>query len=106
MSPLSKFEHNKRRTLLICALLGVLTLIVYWPAARNGFIIYDDRQYVLENPHVLNGLTWANVAWAFTSFYAGNWHPLTWLSHTLDAQLFGARSFGPHLVNLLLHTVN
>jgi Flp pilus assembly protein TadD len=91
---------------LICALLGVLTLIVYWPVTRNGFIIYDDRQYVLENPHVLTGLTWANVAWAFTSFYAGNWHPLTWLSHTLDAQLSGARSFGPHLVNLLLHTVN
>ena len=106
MSPLSKFEHNKRRTLLICALLSVLTLMVYWPVSHNGFVIYDDRQYVLENSHVLTGLTWANVVWAFSSFYAGNWHPLTWLSHMLDVQLFGARSFGPHLVNLLLHTAN
>jgi Flp pilus assembly protein TadD len=103
---LSKFEHNQRLTFLICALLSVLTLVVYWSVTRNGFIIYDDRQYVLENSHVITGLTWANVAWAFTSFYAGNWHPLTWLSHMLDVQLFGARSFGPHLVNLLLHTAN
>jgi Flp pilus assembly protein TadD len=106
MPPLIKFEHNKGRTVLISALLGVLTLIVYWPVTRNGFIIYDDRQYILENSHVLTGLKWANVAWAFTSYYAGNWHPLTWLSHMLDVQLFDADSFGPHLVNLLLHIAN
>ena len=68
-------------------LLALVTLLAYWPVARNGFVNYDDNEYVTENPVVQNGLTWAGVKWAFTTGHAGNWHPVTWLSHMLDCEL-------------------
>ena len=70
------------------------------------FINYDDDPYVTENPHVQSGLQWDTVQWAFTTHDAANWHPLTWLSHALDFQLFGLSPAGPHIVNLLLHTLD
>jgi len=92
-----------RRLLL---LLGLLTFLCYLPVVRHDFINIDDRYYILQNPHVRTGLTWGNVAWAFTTGYASNWHPLTWLSHMVDCQLFGVNPAGHHLVNALLHTAN
>jgi len=85
------------------ALLFLITLGVYLPALRYGFITYDDPAYVLEEPHVNSGLTWENFRWAWTSFEHSNWHPLTWLSHQLDCQLFGLAPWGHHLTSILLH---
>jgi Flp pilus assembly protein TadD len=67
---------------------------------------FDDGKYILENPHVRTGLTAEGFIWAFTSSYASNWHPLTWLSHMLDVQLFGLDPGPHHLVNVLFHSVN
>ena len=87
-------------------LLVAMTLIVFWPVTRCDFLNYDDPDYFTSNSHVLSGLTSANIAWAFTTGHASNWHPLTWLSLMLDAQIFGKNSFGPHFTNLFFHTAN
>jgi tetratricopeptide (TPR) repeat protein len=86
--------------------LAALTAFVYGPLARHEFVNVDDPQYVSENPNVAAGLTWRSVGWAFTTGYAGNWHPLTWLSHALDLELFGLNPGAHHLINVLLHAVN
>jgi len=75
----------------------------YNPTVHNGFTNLDDDIYILDNAHVRAGLTWDTVKWAFTSYDAANWHPLTWLSHALDYQLFKLNPAGPHYVNALLH---
>ena len=95
-----------RRDIAICAGLVAFTLAAYWQVSSFDFIYYDDRQYVCENPRVCQGLSWENVAWAFTARTASNWHPLTWLSHMLDVQLFGLRSGAHHAVNLVFHVAN
>ena len=105
------FQHKhfgaaKARPRLIGLLLALVTLLVYLPVCRCNFLVYDDSDYVTENPVVQNGLTWAGVAWAFTAWHAGNWHPLTWLSHMLDCQLFGLKPGPQHLVNVLFHAAN
>ena len=87
----------------ICLGLAVVTLALYLPALHHGFVEYDDQQYVTDNPRVQAGLTWNGLVWAF-GFHAGNWHPLAWLSHMLDVQLFGAQAWGHHLTSVLLHT--
>src|SRR5580693_3617693 len=91
---------------IICLLLAVATFAVYWPVTHHGFIDYDDDGYFFGNSHVLGGLIWANIKWAFTSGEYVNWHPLTWLSLMLDAQLFGHGATAPHLTNILLHAAN
>src|SRR5271168_1715483 len=95
-----------RRTMLICVLLGAITAGAFWPVLDNGFVNYDDTAYVTENPRVLAGLTPASVVWAFSGAHFANWHPLTWLSHMLDAQLYGLYAGGHHLTSLLLHIAN
>jgi len=92
--------------ILICTALVLVTFIVFSPLFRNGFVNYDDDQYVTKNQNVQAGLTAKGVKWAFTAKNAGNWHPLTWLSHMLDCQLFGLDPKWHHLVNLLFHTAN
>lgn len=94
------------RARFIGLLLALGTLLVFWPATRNGFISYDDGDYVTENSHVQNGLNWPDVKWAFTTLHAANWHPLTWLSHQLDCELFGLNAGAQHAVNVLLHAAN
>jgi tetratricopeptide (TPR) repeat protein len=94
------------RPRLIGLLLVLGTLAVYLPAARHGFSLYDDGDYVAENRVVQNGLTWAGVKWAFTTWHASNWHPLTWISHMADCQLFGLNAGMHHCVNLLFHAAN
>ena len=91
---------------LAASLLVVVTLAVYAPVRHYPFVIYDDWDYVLKNPHVLSGLTSGNITWAFTGFYAANWHPLTWISHMLDCQLWGANAGMHHVVNVIIHAVN
>jgi hypothetical protein len=73
----------------MAALLALVTIALYWPATGHDFIIYDDNDYVMDNTHVTSGLTLENAWWAFGSGYASNWHPITWLSHMLDCQVFG-----------------
>lgn len=90
----------------ISLLLAAVTLAVWWPVVRCDFLNYDDPDYFTANPHVQTGLGWGNLVWAFTTGHASNWHPLTWLSLMLDVEYFGKGPFGPHLVNLLFHTVN
>src|ERR1039458_7118612 len=94
-----------RNRCLIYAGLALATLAVYLPAVYHGFVEYDDQQYVTDNPRVQAGLTWNGLVWAF-GFHAGNWHPLAWLSHMLDCQLYGARAGGHHLTGILLHVAS
>ena len=94
------------RPRLIALLLVLGTLAVYLPAADHGFTLYDDGDYVTENPMVENGLTWAGIKWAFTTGHASNWHPLTWLSHMADCQLAGLNPNLPHCENILFHAAN
>ncbi len=98
--------QSKRQPILLALLLAVATLAIYSPVRHLPFINYDDDLYVTENVHVQSGIEWDTVQWAFTTNAASNWHPLTWLSHALDFQLFGLNPAGPHVVNLLLHTLN
>jgi tetratricopeptide (TPR) repeat protein len=95
-----------RNPAVMCLVLALATLAVYWLAALNGFVNYDDPDYVTSNPHVQSGLKWQNVFWAFSSGHASNWHPLTWLSHMLDWQLFGEKAAGHHLTSVLFHAAN
>ena len=97
---------SMRRPALLSLLLIVLTLAAYWPVRHAGFTNCDDDAYVTENPPVLHGLTGNGVKWAFTTFHASNWHPLTWLSHMADCSLFGENAAGSHLVNVGFHLAN
>ena len=89
MSALPPRAKHDYRPWLAAGLLILATASVYWPVVTHEFINYDDHLYVTENGHVQNGLTGAAIRWAFTTAHACNWHPLTWLSHLLDVQLFG-----------------
>ncbi len=91
---------------LMAALLVLVTIALYWPARGYDFVNYDDPVYFSENQHVLAGLTWRNVAWAFHTTSDASWYPLSWLSFMLDATLFGRSPAGPHLTNMLLHAAN
>jgi tetratricopeptide (TPR) repeat protein len=100
-------ETNKSGlVLIICLLLIAATLPVYWQVNNHAFINYDDDKYVTENSHVQRGLGADSIAWAFTSGHAQNWHPLTWLSHMLDCQLFGLNPGPHHLASVFFHIVN
>jgi tetratricopeptide (TPR) repeat protein len=94
---------NKKHTYLIIVLLILVTLIAFGRIIGNGFINFDDPSYITENNYIKSGINLESVKWAFTRSYAANWHPLTWFSHMLDWQLFGANAAGHHFVSLLLH---
>ncbi len=95
-----------QKKLIVCMLLFLATLAAFWQVKNHDFINLDDEQYVTQNPYVRGGLTAGNLAWAFTTTHASNWHPLTWISHQLDVQFFGMHPAGHHLVSLLLHIAN
>jgi Tfp pilus assembly protein PilF len=100
-------SQSRSTVLRICCLLLVLgTLAIYNPLTRAPYLNFDDGAYVVQNPHVHNGLSWETVKWAFTTRELANWHPLTWLSYALDAQLLGMKPAGFHYVNVLLHSLN
>jgi len=82
------------------------TLVLYFPTLDSAFVNYDDPAYVTANAHVLQGLSWNNVAWAFTATVEANWHPLTWISHMADVQFFGTNPRGHHVVSVLFHALN
>ena len=97
---------NVRPAILICLFLVIATLAVYWQVRNYPFINYDSRKYVTENHYVKAGLTVKSMAWSFTAVHASNWHPLTWLSHMLDCQLYGMNPGRHHLTNVLIHILN
>lgn len=93
-----------RDTIFFCLLLAGITLGLFLQTGSHPFINFDDPIYVTNNPHVKEGLTFKNAVWAFTTTSASNWHPLTWLSHMADVQIFGLNPRGHHLMNVLIHT--
>jgi tetratricopeptide (TPR) repeat protein len=88
-----------------CALVAA-TLLAYWPGLSNGFVNYDDRLYILGNPHVRQGLTFESIGWAFSTFHGANWFPLTWLSWMTDIELYGLDAAGFHRTSLFFHCMN
>jgi Flp pilus assembly protein TadD len=100
------FQSPQKRRLIFCLLLVLATIALYNPVTRAPFLNFDDVVYVTENPQVHAGLTWNTVVWAFHTSESANWHPITWLSHALDCQIFGLNPAGPHSVNVLLHAAN
>ena len=86
--------------------LALATLAVYQTVGSHPFIDYDDQDYVTNNAHVKAGLTWDTFSWAWTSTQASNWHPVTWLSHAADCELYGLNPSGHHWTNLLIHVLN
>ena len=95
-----------RSPLLLSLILFAGTLILYIPAFNSTFVNYDDDVYVTANAHVLRGLSWSNIVWAFTATEEANWHPLTWISHMADVQFFGTNPRGHHAVSVFLHAFN
>jgi Flp pilus assembly protein TadD len=102
-TPVTSSSH---RNLILCLLLVTCTLVIYNSVNQNGFVNYDDDVYVTANRHVQAGLNWSTIRWAFTTFDAANWHPLTWISHAVDFQLFKLNPAGHHYTNVLLHSAN
>src|SRR5437899_10251878 len=103
VSDVTTFE---RPDLLILLGLAIVTFGIYAQVIGHRFIPFDDPTSIQENPMVNRGVTLAGLAWAFTTFYAGNWHPLTWIAHMIDSQLFGMIAGGHLLVNALIHAAN
>jgi len=102
----SPFADPQKRNKIICLLLAVVTLALYNPVNRHPFVNYDDDRYVINNPHVRQGLSADTIIWALTSTEQANWHPLTWMSHALDCSLFRLNPAGHHFTSILLHAVN
>ena len=99
-------RRQKQFAVFSCLLLAVATSAIYSPVARHPFIDFDDQYYITNNGPVQAGLTWQTFIWSFNAGYAQNWHPLTWLSHALDCQLYGLNPAGHHLTSVLFHSLN
>lgn len=97
---------TKKQLYLTLLLLTLLPLGLYFQTIQFDFVDFDDFLYVTRNEHVFSGISLKNISWAFSSMYASNWHPLTWLSHMLDVQIFGMDPAGHHFTNILFHTAN
>jgi protein O-mannosyl-transferase len=100
------FQIPQTRKVVFCLLLVLATIALYNPVTRAPFLNLDDGIYVTDNLQVRAGLSWKTVVWAFHTTAATNWHPITWLSHALDCQIFGLNPTGPHAINVLLHAAN
>jgi len=103
---MSKKVFDNRDSVLACVFLVVIVLAVFSQILQHDFINVDDPEYITQNKHVQSGLTRKSIIWAFTTFHASNWHPLTWLSLMLDYQVFGLKPAAYHMTNLLLHVTN
>ncbi|OQW95042.1 MAG: hypothetical protein BWK79_03720 [Beggiatoa sp. IS2] len=99
------FARSTIKLFIITVLVTLLVFLAYKEALNNGFINWDTHAYVTENENI-KSLEWKNLQWMLTSFYLGNWHPLTWLSHALDYAIFGLNPWGHHLTNIVIHCLN
>src|SRR5947208_1594896 len=107
--PFSYDRVNRARSwrlFLVSLCLAVITSALYSPVRDYDFVNVDDNNYVYKNRHVSSGVKLQNVYWAFTHSHTANWHPLTWLSHMLDCQLWGLNPGPHHLVNVAFHVLN
>src|SRR6266446_9261733 len=102
--PVQRAVPQRTVIVAICAVLVGITWLVFAQAVRHQFVTYDDPQYVYANPDVSAGVSLPRISWAFTHTIAGNWHPLTTISHMLDCQLYGLKPAGHHFTNVFLHT--
>ena len=98
--------NNIRLDIIVCLFLVLATLTVYWQVRNYSFVVYDDGLYITDNQHVRAGLNIENIFWAFSNTCSSNWHPLTWISHMLDVQLYGMNPGSHHMTNVLFHIVN
>ncbi|ETR71365.1 MAG: TPR repeat-containing protein [Candidatus Magnetoglobus multicellularis str. Araruama] len=90
----------------ICAIIVITTAGVYYPVRWHEFVYYDDQLYIINNPHIQNGLTWDAICWAFTTTRGGSWHPLTWISHMIDISWYGMDAGGHHWTNVQIHLIS
>lgn len=104
-STLREKETPRWQTLGVSAFLAAITILIFGQTLWHDFVNFDDPVYVYDNPEVKGGLTWHGLIWAFTRVHTSNWHPLTWISHMLDSQLFGLNAGGHHATNVLLHAL-
>jgi hypothetical protein len=101
----SNMKKSGRVLYFVASGVALATFLVYLATLRNDFVLWDDDQYIILNPHI-QSLDLAFLKWAFFDYYASNWHPLTWISHALDYSLWGYSAFGHHLTNNILHALN
>ncbi len=94
------------RSAILCLLLAAATAWVYWDTLRFDFVTYDDPSYVVENPHVAEGISQAGLRYALRSTDMSNWQPLIWFSYMVDYEFYGLRAGGYHATNLLFHVLN
>ena len=112
MESMSRLTQNMEQApqrlvvFLVFCILSVMVVAAFWQVRYNDFLYYDDPQYITQNPHVQAGLTLDGIRWAFTSFDAYNWFPMTWLSHMLDCHFFGLDPKAHHLTSLGFHLIN
>jgi len=102
----ASFTLSGNRAYLLGLLLIIFTIALYYPVRTHPYVNYDDNVYVTDNVHIQNGLTWDTVSWAFVTDDGGNWHPLTWLSHALDVEMYDLTPGGHHQTSMLLHALN
>lgn len=106
LSKLAANDKSRYRQAFILAVIIVLTFASYFGVLLSDFISYDDYKYVTDNAHVRGGLSLDGILWAFTTTHCSHWHPLTWISHMADVQIFGMNPGGHHLINLIFHLFN
>ncbi len=104
--PIALAANKPWQIAAVCLVLVVVTVFSYRGVRSNDFVTFDDTSYVLENRQVQQGVNLQSVAWAFTTYYASNWHPLTWISHMVDWSLYGNNPSGHHITNVCLHAAN
>ncbi len=102
----NRYFEGVRPGLWVCLFLVAAILAIYFPVSGYEFINYDDPLYVVDNDQVRRGLTFEGIQWAFTSLHAANWHPITWLSHMLDVELYGLNAGAHHSTNVIFHILN
>ncbi len=100
------FLAGKTLNIILCVALALATITFYSPVRGHAFLVFDDHDYITANSRIHGGLAWNTIKWAFTSTEAANWHPLTWLSHALDYQLFALNPAGHHWDSVLIHALN
>lgn len=99
-------KTNKGKLLLFATCIFFTVLTLFYPAKEFSFYNFDDNEYITENPFVFGGLTKENILWAFSKTHSGHWHPLTWISHMIDIELFGLDPGAMHLENIVIHALN
>jgi tetratricopeptide (TPR) repeat protein len=98
--------RSRKTDFAVCAFLFAIVWAIFGRTFSNEFVDYDDHEYVFDNSVVQRGLTWSGIKWAFTTTRSANWHPLTWISHMIDCQLFGLNAGAHHLMNVGIHAAN